>query len=135
MMGSKDKGSSEPSTGSGLNLIGRGTSITGTIRSSSSIRIEGEIKGQVQCQDLVTLGATGLVEGDVQAKNVVIGGKVVGNLIVQEKLVLEPKCNVQGDIKARRLVIDEGATFEGNCLMKDTNLVINEAPKKDAVNG
>jgi cytoskeletal protein CcmA (bactofilin family) len=134
MIGSKEKGSSDQPTGSGLNLIGRGTSITGTIRSSSSVRIEGEIKGQVQCQDLVTLGSTGTVEGDIQAKNVVIGGKVVGNMVVQEKLVLEPKCHVQGDIKARRLVIDEGATFEGNCSMKDTNLVISETLKKDAAN-
>lgn len=130
--GSKDNPQETP-TGSGLNLIGRGTSIIGTIQSASSIRIEGEIKGQVICHDLVTVGGTGVIEGDVTAKNVVIGGKVIGNLVVQEKLVLEAKSIVTGDIKARRLVIDEGATFDGQCAMKDNGLVMTENPNKDSM--
>jgi len=119
----KDKNGSD-SVGPGLNLIGRGTSITGTITSASSVRIEGEVKGQVNCQDLVTVGATGSVEGDINAKNAVIGGVVAGNLTIQEKLVLEAKCSVSGDIKARRLVIDEGAVFDGQCLMNDQTMML-----------
>jgi cytoskeletal protein CcmA (bactofilin family) len=104
-------------SGSGLNLIGRGTVIIGSITSNSSIRVEGEIRGQVVSKDLVTIGNTGIVEGDVEAKNVVVGGKVEGNLTAQDKLVLEAKCSVTGDVRARRLVIDEGALFEGQCAM------------------
>jgi cytoskeletal protein CcmA (bactofilin family) len=118
-------------SGTNLNLIGRGTVIIGTITASSSIRIEGEIKGKVVCHDLVTVGASGSIEGDIDAKNLVIGGKVNGNLSAQDKLVMEPKSTVSGDIRARRLVVDEGATFEGNCSMKDIKdkpLIMTENP-------
>ena len=118
-------------SGTNLNLIGRGTVILGTITASSSIRIEGEIKGKVVCHDLVTVGASGSMEGDIDAKNLVIGGKVNGNLSAQDKLVMEPKSTVSGDIRARRLVMDEGATFEGNCSMKDIKdkpLIMTENP-------
>ncbi len=115
---SKEKNGPEQG-GHSLNLIGRGTVIIGSISASASIRVEGEIKGQVASQDLVTIGNTGVVEGDVEAKNIVVGGRVNGNLTAQEKLVLEAKCSVSGDIRARRLVVDEGALYEGKCAMRD----------------
>lgn len=118
-------------SGMNLNLIGRGTVIVGTITASSSIRIEGEIKGKVVCHDLVTVGSTGSVEGDIDAKNLVIGGRVNGNLSAQDKLVMEAKSGVTGDIRARRLVVDEGATFEGKCSMKETkekSLIMTDNP-------
>ncbi len=118
-------------SGMNLNLIGRGTMIVGTITASSSIRIEGEIKGKVVCHDLVTVGSTGSVEGDIDAKNLVIGGRVNGNLSAQDKLVMEAKSGVTGDIRARRLVVDEGATFEGKCSMKEIkekSLIMTDNP-------
>lgn len=121
----------EIQSGTNLNLIGRGTVIVGSITASSSIRVEGEIKGKVVCHDLVTVGSTGNVEGDVDAKNIVIGGKVNGNISAQDKLVMEAKSSVAGDIRARRLVVDEGATFEGKCSMKETKekpLIIADNP-------
>lgn len=110
----------EIQSGTNLNLIGRGTVIVGSITASASIRIEGEIKGKVVCHDLVTVGSSGNVDGDIDAKNIVIGGKVSGNISAQDKLVMEAKSSVSGDIRARRLVVDEGATFEGKCSMKET---------------
>lgn len=121
----------ELQSGTNLNLIGRGTVIVGSISASSSIRVEGEIKGKVVCHDLVTVGSSGNVEGDVDAKNLVIGGKVNGNISAQDKLVMEAKSNVTGDIRARRLVVDEGATFDGTCSMKEPKekpLVITDNP-------
>ncbi|MBL7993828.1 polymer-forming cytoskeletal protein [bacterium] len=121
----------ENQSGTNLNLIGRGTVIVGAITASSSIRIEGEIKGKVVCHDLVTVGSTGNVEGDIDAKNIVIGGKVSGNISAQDKLVMEAKSGVMGDLRARRLVVDEGATFDGKCSMKaakDKPLIISDNP-------
>ena len=132
--GNKERNGSDVSSGTNLNLIGRGTVIVGTITASSSIRIEGEIKGKIVCHDLVTVGATGTVEGDVDAKNIIIGGKVAGNLSAQDKLVLETKSTITGDIRARRLVIDEGALFEGHCSMKESKekqLIMTENPNME----
>ncbi|HMV27057.1 polymer-forming cytoskeletal protein [bacterium] len=120
--------------GAGLNLISRGTVINGNISASTSIRIEGEIKGKIVCHDAVTIGTTGMVEGDIDAKSVIVGGKVIGNVTSQDRLMMESRSGIQGNIKARRLVVEEGAVFEGRCSMKDTKdkpLVINENANRD----
>lgn len=119
--GIKDQANSDQAPGSGLNLISRGTTIIGHITSSSNIRIEGEIQGNITCQDSVTVSGTGTVKGDINAKMVIVGGKIYGNLNVQEKLVIESKGLISGEIMTRRLVIDEGALFDGKCSMAEAS--------------
>ena len=110
-----------PTAGSGgLNLIGRGTVITGNINSVSNLRIEGEIQGNINCQDTITIAATGVVKGDVAAKTVILGGKITGNLDIREKIVIESKGVINGEIRTRRLIVEEGAIFDGKCMMAQT---------------
>ena len=100
-------------TTSELNFIGRGTIIDGNIKTESSIRVDGAIKGKLICKNTVTVGDGGRIEGDVQAVNAIIGGKIKGKIIVSEKLVLESKSSLVGELKAKKLIIDEGSVFEG----------------------
>jgi len=104
-------------TGSELNLVAAGTVFEGKLRTPGSIRIDGKIVGEVSAAQNISLGSTGDIEGNLTAKSVTIGGKIKGTIIAQEKLVLESKALVRGDIRAARLVIDEGAQFDGKCVM------------------
>ena len=104
-------------TGSELNLVAAGTVFEGKLRTPGSIRIEGKIIGEVNAAQSISLGSTGDVEGNMTAKSVTIGGKIKGTITAQEKLVLESKAVVRGDIRAAKLVIDEGAQFDGKCVM------------------
>ena len=108
-MGSKDSSS----TTTELNFIGRGTIIDGNIKTESSIRVDGAIKGKLICKNTITVGDGGRIEGDIQAVNAIIGGKIKGKIIVSEKLVLESKSSLVGELKAKKLIIDEGSVFEG----------------------
>jgi len=96
-----------------LNFIGNGTSIEGDVVTSSSIRVDGKIKGTLKCEHTLTIGESGEIEGAVEAKNAVIGGKIKGKVTVQEKLVLEAKSRLVGELKAKKLIIYEGAVFDG----------------------
>ena len=107
----------KPETGSELNLVAAGTVFEGKLRTPGSIRIDGKIIGEVSASQNISVGGTGDVEGNITAKSVTIGGKIKGTIVAQEKLVLETKAVVRGDIKAARLVIDEGAMFDGKCMM------------------
>ena len=109
-----------------LNFIGRGTIIDGNIKTESSIRVDGAIKGKLICKNTVTVGDGGRIEGDVQAVNAIIGGKIKGKIIVSEKLVLESKSSLVGELKAKKLIIDEGSVFEGTSDMG----VSQPAPEK-----
>lgn len=110
-MALKENGAVSSSTD--LNFFGGGTVIDGTIRATNSVRVDGKIKGKLICKNTLTIGVNGEIEGDVEAKNAIIGGKIKGRIKVTEKLVLEAKSVLIGDLKASKLLIDEGAVFEG----------------------
>ncbi len=116
-------------TGSELNLIAAGTVVEGKVRTPGSIRIDGRILGEVTATQNISVGSTADIDGNVTAKNVTIGGKIKGSIVAQEKLVFEAKAVVQGDIRALRLVIDEGAMFDGKCMMSDQKAPLPPPPE------
>jgi cytoskeletal protein CcmA (bactofilin family) len=99
-------------------IIARGTKITGNIDMQGSLRIDGYLKGQVNSSETLTVGGTGVVEGEVRVKEAVVGGKVMGNLVATQKVELESNASIMGDVKTRVFVIKEGGIFHGNCSMK-----------------
>lgn len=109
---------SEKRQGEGdLSLLSAGTSIEGKITTDGSIRVDGKLVGDLVAKANAAVGATGTVEGNVEAKNVSIAGRVVGNITATGKLILEEKSVMRGDIRASILVVDEGAVFDGRCAM------------------
>jgi len=103
--------------GTELNLITAGTVFEGKLRTPGSIRVDGKVVGEITATQNVSLGNGGDIDGNISAKNVTIGGKMKGMIFAQEKLVLEAKAAVRGDIRTTKLVIDEGAVFDGKCMM------------------
>jgi len=99
-------------------VIGKDAKLTGTIEVAGSLRIDGYIKGKVVSSETVVIGTTGKVEGDVDAKNGTIAGTVTGNVTVTEKVELQTQAVLYGDLKTTALVIEQGATFDGACCMK-----------------
>jgi len=111
----------EKQSGNGeLSLVGSGTTIEGKIKTEGSIRIDGKLVGELTAKANAAVGVTGIVEGNLVAKNVSLAGKVSGTVTATEKLILEGKSVMKGDIRASRLVIDEGAMFDGQCAMTTT---------------
>ena len=106
--------------GNGLmnTIVGKDTVITGTLDVKGSLRVDGQVKGKILCSDCVTVGASGLVEADIEADTTVVAGRMHGNVQAREKIELQAKCEMEGDIKAKSLVIEQGAVFCGACNMK-----------------
>jgi len=100
-------------------IIGKDTVITGTLDVKGGLRVDGTAKGKVICDDAITIGATGVVESEIEAGTVIIAGRLIGNISAAEKVELQAKCEVEGDIRTKSLVIEQGAVFCGACNMKD----------------
>jgi cytoskeletal protein CcmA (bactofilin family) len=100
-----------------INLIGAGTSISGEIKSSGDIRIDGNVTGIVNAKGKLVVGPTGFVEGDVVCLNADISGTVQGNITVSELLSIKASANIKGEIITNKLSIETGANFTGNCSM------------------
>ena len=100
-----------------LSLIGIGTVVQGKVVTEGSIRIDGTVVGDVVAKANAAIGTTGMIEGNLSAKNISLAGKANGTITAGEKIILESKSVLRGDIKASRLVVDEGAMFDGQCSM------------------
>ncbi len=109
---SYDGGSSEEAT-----VISKGVKIEGKLSCSGSIRLDGEVKGDITSQSAVIIGENGKVNGQINAENITIGGQVTGTVRAKEKLVLDAKANLQGDVFSKVLSVESGAVFNGNCKM------------------
>ena len=94
--------------------------ITGNVRSSGDIQIEGTIEGDIRAQTLI-VGETATVKGEVVAEDVVVNGRVVGRLRGL-KVRLANTARVEGDIVHKTIAIESGAHFEGSVQRQDDPL-------------
>lgn len=97
-----------------LNRLVSGTKLTGDLTANSSLRIDGEIFGNVNCNGKLVLGQDGVITGDINATEVELDGKVVGYINAEVLLTLHQTASVIGDIQTGRIVIEDGAQIEGN---------------------
>ena len=109
----------EPETKS-HNLIGPGTKIIGNIETTESIRIDGEIEGNIASKGRVVVGAKGKVTGEINCLNAEIEGVLQGKAEVKELLSLKATSKLYGDIQTNKLTIEPGAVFTGKCTMGST---------------
>jgi cytoskeletal protein CcmA (bactofilin family) len=100
-------------------IIAKGTKIEGNINMQGSLRIDGDVKGKVMSSETLTVGATGVVDGEVSVKEAIVGGKIMGNLTASQKVELESNASILGDVKTRTFVIKEGGVFHGQCFMRE----------------
>lgn len=101
-----------------VSIIGPGTTINGDISSEGTIRIEGTVLGQVQCQDTIVVQESGKVKAELIGGQVIISGEVHGNVSAHDRLEIATGGRVLGDITSPRISIAEGVLFEGKCTMK-----------------
>ena len=104
-----------------INLISNGTDISGDIKSSGDIRIDGILTGNLNTKGKVVIGVTGKVNGEVICKNSEVSGSVEGKISVSQLLILKASSKILGDIATSKLSIEPGAKFTGNCKMSDND--------------
>lgn len=117
MFNTKNKTDMQPEKTSGTTLISAGTTLKGDISSSSDLRIDGTVVGNIQSSAKIVIGANGVVEGDITGMQADIVGKVAGNIRAKELLQLRGDCVVTGDLFAGKLQVEPSATFNGQCHM------------------
>lgn len=100
-------------------FLGGETSFDGKLSYTGAVRLDGRFKGEIHSEDLLIVGETAKIEGDVHVGAALVQGEVVGNISAKEKVELHHPGRVTGDITTPVLVIDDGAIFDGNCKMKE----------------
>lgn len=112
------KGNTAPTPSSNaFNTLVTGTSVEGTIKADSDIRVDGTIKGKLFCDAKVIIGPTGAIEGEIRCQNAVVEGKFEGVLTVSELLNVRETAQIKGDVTTGKLIVQSGAVFNVTCTM------------------
>ncbi len=100
-----------------VTIVGHGAKLEGTVVSAGSLRIDGQVKGQINADGDVMLSPQSQVEADIRAQNVAVAGRFKGNILVKGRAEIAKGGRVEGNITSKTLVIEEGATFQGQSVM------------------
>lgn len=99
-------------------IIGKDTSINGTIEAKGVLRVDGKVKGQLNTNGDIIIAASGAVEADIRCRSISIAGSLQGNVEATGILDIEPSGKLMGDIIVAKLAIGDGAIFDGTCKMQ-----------------
>lgn len=105
-----------------ITQISTSTTIKGDIIGDSDVRVAGTIVGSINIIGDLIIEKTGVVEGEIKVKNATVAGTIKGNIECAEKLTLESSSKFMGNIKIKQLIIENGAVFQGGCVMPSSEL-------------
>lgn len=100
----------------GRSSIRSDISITGNLKASGELQLDGEVTGDVSC-DNFTLGASGRIKGNVTAQSATIAGTVEG-MVTATDLTIEKSARVLGDVAYESISIETGARVDGRLSQK-----------------
>ena len=100
-----------------VTIVGQGAKLEGTVVSAGSLRIDGQVKGQINADGDVVLSPQSQVEADIRAVNVTVAGRFKGNLFAKQTAELARGGRVDGNISSKSLIVAEGAVFNGQSNM------------------
>lgn len=104
---------SEPTGPTGGSVIGKKLLIDGKITGTEPLAVEGQVKGEIDLESDLKIGAGARIEAKVHARNVTVEGSLVGDVSADARVELTPSANVDGNITAPKIVVSEGAIFKG----------------------
>jgi cytoskeletal protein CcmA (bactofilin family) len=120
-----------PPAGHVASRISSGLRIHGEVSGDSDLYIDGEVQGKIRLTNSrLTVGASGRVQADADAREIVIEGSMQGNMKASVSVRLGQSSRVLGSILTPRLAIDDGAQLRGK-----VETILAAQPKQSSIPG
>lgn len=98
--------------------------VTGNLDGSDTIHIDGHVLGNITVSNTLVIGKSGIVEGDIEAKHVIINGELQGKIKCENLEVMETG-KVSRYIEAKYLELD--GTIDGDITGTENIKVLENA--------
>jgi cytoskeletal protein CcmA (bactofilin family) len=103
--------------GEGFSVIDRHSNFDGNFIAKRDLRIEGEVKGTIECSGTLFIAQGATVNASVEAENITVAGDFTGEVNCRGRLQVMPSGRLRGKVATKSLIINEGAFYEGNMEM------------------
>ena len=111
-------------------IIGESTHLLGNIESEGMIHIDGQVEGDVTCDELI-IGLKGMVSGSVNTKDLQLFGTLKGKAKA-DNLFIAKSAKLMGDATHSTIAIEPGSYIDGHCI-RNNNVVAFEAKDSDVI--
>jgi cytoskeletal protein CcmA (bactofilin family) len=91
--------------------------IEGTLNTHDNVRIDGNLKGQINSNGVVWISKGAEIEGNINANGLIVEGYVHGNVQCTGKAELRPGARIKGNIACASLSVSRGCALEGKIEM------------------
>ncbi len=99
-------------------ILGADSKISGNLFFKGVAEINAQIEGEIVGESLITIGQTAKLKSNIKATQIVVYGNVIGDIVAKEKISLKNGAFLTGNIETPCVEIEDGATFNGQCVMK-----------------
>tara|TARA_R110001592_G_scaffold55740_7_gene170397 strand:+ start:327 stop:785 length:459 start_codon:yes stop_codon:yes gene_type:complete len=96
-----------------ITQIKQGSIITGNLKSSQSIRVDGIVTGDLLSDEKIIIGMNGEIGGNLRGIDITIEGYVNGDVMTKGFLHITKTAKVYGKIYAIEISIEKGAELNG----------------------
>lgn len=94
-------------------VLGRGARVRGRVNGDGSLRVEGQVEGEIAVSGDLTIEEGGAVRGDVEAHGVTILGELQGDVSAHGPVAIRATAKVTGNMGGAEVTLEEGASFTG----------------------
>ncbi|HMZ55079.1 MAG TPA: polymer-forming cytoskeletal protein [Nitrospira sp.] len=101
-------------------FVGKGVSFKGVISYNGTVRIDGNLDGEIHTEGVLLVGEDAVLTAKITAGTVVCKGKITGDISAREKVKLRAPAVVNAGVKAPLLAMEEGVVFNGTLEMSQT---------------
>ena len=106
-------------------VLGKLLVVKGEISGKEALVVDGEVDGPITLHgQRLTVRPNGHINGDIEARHVILHGRVEGDIQASERVELFRSASFTGDISTARISIEEGACFNGKLDIKKPEIAL-----------
>jgi len=100
-------------------FLGTDAEFEGKLSFTGTFRLDGRFKGDIFSDGTLIIGESARVVSNIHAFQIIINGEVRGDIVAESMIEIHTPAKVIGNINAPSIMIQQGAVFEGNCIMQE----------------
>ncbi len=101
-----------------ITVMAEDLSIEGTITFKTSLRVEGNVKGEIVSEGLLVIAPTAKIVASIKTKRLISEGLTEGDVTASEQVVLKKNSVHVGSITTPNIVVESGSTLNGPITMQ-----------------
>jgi cytoskeletal protein CcmA (bactofilin family) len=116
-MGFLGKGDKAKTRSNHTTVVAEGTRFSGELKLEANLHVDGRIEGGIVCDNDISVGRNGEIDGDIKADHIVISGQVKGR-VECDRIEIMSSGRVFAEVTSRDFVVEPGAQFVGENRLK-----------------